>query len=216
MSRIIRRISRPETVTQALPDNIAVAMDARARSGKSDVLAYTGLTATNLGMCYMKFMEDQVMISRARAANPDMDLDMDGKIPSMLFTLWLENAFKSAPGALVDPMTCPVHDMLVDEFIHAEDEHVVTFKAVAYKLDLEPRKDQTNVEVVDLPMDEVDMLMGMIGTLEIRVDHGAFTYEVTGCFTEEKATAMLERVAKMPLPTMDDFTVDDDNDSDDS
>ena len=211
MNRIIRRLARPDNVTQAMPEHIAVAMDTRGK--KSAALAYTGLTFTNLGLTYMKFQEDQYIISQAAAQNPDMDLDMDGKLSSMFHTLWVDNAYRQVPGSLVDPSTCPQHDLMIDEHIDTISETHIRFKATAYDLSLDTRRDSSGVEVVDIPKDEVELLMSMVGSVTVEINDGKISFHGLGVFAGKKCEEIMKRISAMDLPGPR-YTDDDDEDDD--
>jgi hypothetical protein len=209
MSRIIRRLSRPENVTQALPDVQAICMD--SRSDKNALVAYVGITCTNLGISYMKYIEDQHMLEKAKKQFPDIPLDMDGKLPSMVHTLWLDNGYRQCPGAIVDAQVCPPHDFLMDEAVEAISEDHMRFKVTLYRLGLETRKDATNVDVVDIPMDEVELMMGMSGSLTIDIEGGRMTYECLGDFSESTVEEAVKRIAAINLPGPDMLFGDDDS-----
>ena len=211
MSRIIRRFARPENVTQAMPDVIAVCMD--CRSGKHALVAYVGITLTNLGIGYMKFMEDQHMLAQARDNFPDMDLDMDGKHQSMIHTIWTDGAYRQCPGAVVDATICPPHDHLVDEAVEVLGESHIKLTATLYNLGLTTRKDPIGVDVVDIPQDEIDMMMGMAGSLVVEVNDGRMTYEVHGDFSEDRVEEAVKRIAALDLPGPDMFSQGDSDNS---
>jgi hypothetical protein len=212
MSRIIRRLNRPDNVTEAMPESVALAMDTRGK--KSAPLAYVGLSFTNLGLTFMKFQEDQYIISQAADQNPDMDLGMEGKLPSMFHTLWVDNSYRKVPGSLVGTMVCPQHDLLIDEQVSVISETHITFKATAYDLGLKSRRDITNVEVVDIPVEEIELLMNMSGSLSIDIDDGKITFTALGIFGGKKCLEIANRICAMDLPSPR-YAEDDDDDDDD-
>lgn len=209
MSRIIRRFHRPTNVTTAMPACVALAMDTRGGLKKTEAMAYVGLAATNLGITYMKFREDQGIISKAQTMYPDADFSLTGKLPSMMHTLWMDHAYRGVPGALVDSRTCPQHDLLIDETVEALDVAHVRFTATAFRLGLETRHDETNVEVVDIPADDIDLMMGMVGSVTIEIKQGKISFDVLGEFAEPKCEEILKRISALDIPEISDDDSDD-------
>lgn len=211
-NRIIRRTGRPAGATQALPDCIAMAMDSKADDETALLTAYVGLTVANLGIVFMRQQSDTVLVRKAALASGQSD-PTGSKQTSMLHTLWLDLGYKQVPGALVDPYVVPPHALLLDETLVSAGPRSCTFTVTAYRLDQTTRKDENDVDVVDVPVDPVDMMLSLAGSMEIRIEAGGcLAIEPLGCFAEPGLEKVLAQSRKLDLPDIQ-AMIDDGDDS---
>ena len=176
--KIVRRFWRSDNVTTVMPEVTAVAIDSSVEGGTLE-MTYATLLMVALGSTFLDVTVDLRLLQ-------EMDVEfLDERLPSLYHTTWMEEGLKKQPGTFCSPYQVPPSDLLVDETFTETGRDRCQFKAVAYKLAGKVQKN-CNVEYVEVPVDQIDLLTSMVGTLTITIDQGSYTVEAGGLFAEDK------------------------------